>query len=234
MFLSLSLVLPFLKAVPLASLAELVWWSCILLDFCLVNCLFGLLFWLRALLGKVVLVAGLWFSLFGIFFAILFWLGAFPLRSQLLTLLGLPCMLLSVSPLLPLRISLCLWICHFNYDVSCSGSLWVPLAWDSLWFLDLCDFFSHQIREIFHRYFFKQVFFLFFLIFIVNQLQLCAFSPHPSTPPQVKPPPSPTSTLPLGFVHVSFIVVPENPSRHYLKGSFSKRKKKKTWTIKWQ
>ena len=39
-----SLFLPFLKAVPLASLAELVWWSCILLDFfCLGNSLFGLL-----------------------------------------------------------------------------------------------------------------------------------------------------------------------------------------------
>ena len=32
-FLSLSLFLLFLKAVPLASLAELVWWKCILLDF---------------------------------------------------------------------------------------------------------------------------------------------------------------------------------------------------------
>ena len=31
---------------------------------------------MRALLGKVVLVGGLWFSLLGIFFAILFWLGA--------------------------------------------------------------------------------------------------------------------------------------------------------------
>ena len=39
------------------------------------------------------------------------------------------------------------------------------------------------------------------------QLQLYAFSPHPSTPSQVNPPPSPLSTLPLGFVHVSFIVV---------------------------
>ena len=48
----------------------------------------------------------------------------------------------------------------------------------------------------------------FFLIFIVIQLQLCAFSPHPPTPPQLNPPPSPTSTLPLDFVHVSFIVVP--------------------------
>ena len=34
-------------------------------------------------------------------------------------------------------------------------------------------------------------------------------------PPQTSPPPSPASTLPLGFVHVSFIVVPENPSPHY-------------------
>ena len=42
--------------------------------------------------------------------------------------------------------------------------------------------------------------------FIVIQLQLSAFSPHPSTPPQPNPPPSPTSTLPLDFVHVSFIV----------------------------
>ena len=79
---SFSLFLPFLKAVPLASLAELVWWRCILVDFfCLGISLFGLLSWLRALLGKVVLVAVLWFSLLGIFFAILFWLGAFPLRS---------------------------------------------------------------------------------------------------------------------------------------------------------
>ena len=54
----------------------------------------------------------------------------------------------------------------------------------------------------------------FFSIFICIQLQLYVFSPHPSTPPQVNPPPSPTSTLPLGFVHVSFIVVPVLPSSH--------------------
>ena len=47
--------------------------------------------------------------------------------------------------------------------------------------------------------------------FIVVQLQLSAFFPHSSTPPQPNPPPSPASTLPLGFVYVSFIVVPENP-----------------------
>ena len=86
----LSLFPPFLKAVLLASLAELVWWRYILLDFfCLGNSLLCLLCGLRALLGKVVLIVIFWFSLLGIFFAILFWLGAFPLRSQLLTLLVL-------------------------------------------------------------------------------------------------------------------------------------------------
>ena len=58
-------------------------------------------------------------------------------------------------------------------------------------------------------------FILFFLIFIVMQLQLYAFSPHPSTPPQLNPPASPTSTLPLDFVHVSFTVVPVIPSPHW-------------------
>ena len=52
--------------------------------------------------------------------------------------------------------------------------------------------------------------------FIVVQLQLFVFPYHPSTPPQPNPPPSPASTLSLGFVHVSFIVVPENPSAHCL------------------
>ena len=51
--------------------------------------------------------------------------------------------------------------------------------------------------------------------FIVVQLQLSAFSPHHSPLlPEPNPPPSLASTLPLGFVHVSFIVVPKNPSPH--------------------
>ena len=57
--------------------------------------------------------------------------------------------------------------------------------------------------------------FIFFLIFNVMQLQLSASYPHPSTPPRPNPPPSPNSTLPLDFVHVSFIVVvPVIPSPH--------------------
>ena len=56
--------------------------------------------------------------------------------------------------------------------------------------------------------------FSFLFFFIVIQLQLYAFSPHPSTPPQLNLPPSPTSTFPLDFVHVYFIVVPAIPSSH--------------------
>ena len=56
--------------------------------------------------------------------------------------------------------------------------------------------------------------FSFFLIFIVIQLQLYAFSPYASTPPQLNPPPSPTSTISPNFVHVSFIIVPAIPSSH--------------------
>ena len=55
------------------------------------------------------------------------------------------------------------------------------------------------------------IFFFFFKFFIVIQLQLCAFSPHPSTPPHPNTPPSPTSTLTLDFVHVSFYSSSCNP-----------------------
>ena len=61
----------------------------------------------------------------------------------------------------------------------------------------------------------KKIIFFFKKFFIVTQLQLSAFSPHPANPPQPNPPPSPASTLPLDFVHVSFILIPENCSPHY-------------------
>ena len=56
---------------------------------------------------------------------------------------------------------------------------------------------------------------LFFKLLYCCSITVSAFSPHLSTPPQPNPPPSPATTLPLGFVHVSFIVVPENPSPYY-------------------
>ena len=35
--------------------------------------------------------------------------------------------------------------CHFNYDMSSFGSVWVPLAWDPPWFLYLCISFLLQV-----------------------------------------------------------------------------------------
>ena len=59
-------------------------------------------------------------------------------------------------------------------------------------------------KDISQYLFFKKNYF-------IVQLQLSAFTSHPSQthlPPLLPQPP-------LGFVHVSFIVVPENPSPHY-------------------
>ena len=90
--------------------------------------------------------------------------------------------------------------------------------WKSLFFLDdisifSCHFLWNLIQMSNIIYIFSHFSSIFFLkIFIVIQLQLYAFSSHPSTPPQLNPPPSPTSALPLDFVHVTFIVV--IPSSH--------------------
>ena len=56
--------------------------------------------------------------------------------------------------------------------------------------------------------------FLFKLFYCCSSTVVCIFSP-PLTQPQPNPPPSLASTLPLGFVHMSFIVVPEIPSPHH-------------------
>ena len=56
-------------------------------------------------------------------------------------------------------------------------------------------------------------FFFFLIIWLWFNYSCLHCLPTPPSP-QPNPPPSPASTLPLGFVHVSFIVVPENPSPH--------------------
>ena len=108
--------------------------------------------------------------------------------------------------------------CHFSISIYWKVP-YIPAVWHAMFviyqssiFLDvlvsfsivfcLCAKVTVLIKSFFN------------LIFIVIQLQLCAFSPHPSTPPHSNPPPSPTSTLPLDFVHVSFIVVPVIHSPH--------------------
>ena len=53
------------------------------------------------------------------------------------------------------------------------------------------------------------------IILLLSNYSCLHFLSTPPHQPQPNPPPSLASTLPLGFVHVSFIVVPENPSPHY-------------------
>ena len=111
----------------------------------------------------------------------------------------------------------------------CKGSekqpvfLW-PISWNAVWF-HMCPryttcytgFISVMVSKLYSirfQYTLKVItFFLFLNYFIVVQLQLSAFSPHHC--PHPSQPTSLASTLPLGFVHVSFIVVPSNPFPHY-------------------
>ena len=101
------------------------------------------------------------------------------MRSQLLTLLGLPCMLLPVSPLLPLRFSLS-WNVAILIMVGLEVGFFGFLLIGTLCFLDLCDFFSHQVKEVFHHFFFKQVFYpflIFFFWYSYYQILLCFMLP---------------------------------------------------------
>ena len=94
------------------------------------------------------MVAGLFFLLLGIFLAILFWLVMFLLRSQLLDFQA-PFYVMSCSSLPTFKIH-SLFVSEFssfNYYVSWSVPVCVPLDWDSLCFLDLCGLTSYQIRK---------------------------------------------------------------------------------------
>ena len=73
----------------------------------------------------------------------------------------------------------------------------------------------HILCNIVIHYKFMIYTYIIFFLFIVIQLQLSAFSPHPSTPSQPILLPSPTSILPFDLVLVAFIVVPVIPSPHY-------------------
>ena len=68
---------------------------------------------------------------------------------------------------------------------------------------------------LFFNFFGMSSFYIFFLnYFIVFQVQLLVFTPHHSPQPQPNSPHSLASSLPLGFVPVSFIIVLENSSPH--------------------
>ena len=91
---------------------------------------------------------------------------------------------------------------------------WLLNLWQDQVYAPVLQFFSFFL--IFKKFIFKLQFtFIFFPIlqlFYCCSITVVCMSPHPSTPPQPNSLPSLASTLPLGFVHVSFIVVPENPS----------------------
>ena len=55
---------------------------------------------------------------------------------------------------------------------------------------------------------------IFFNFYCYSITVVCLFSRSPTTRTQLNLPLTPTSTLPLDFVHVSFIVVPVIPSSH--------------------
>ena len=103
----------------------------------------------ESLVGRIILITGLRFSLLGIHLAIPFWRVVFLLRNMLLALLELPGLWLPLSPLLPLRVSLCLRILPFW--------LWCVLDWASLGSSSFGPFvlskeagiFSHQVKEVF-------------------------------------------------------------------------------------
>ena len=72
------------------------------------------------------------------------------------TLIGSPLYVTSCLPLAAFKILCLSWnfaiLIMMCFEVGLFGFFLIG----TLCFLDLCDFFSHQIREIFHHYFFKQ------------------------------------------------------------------------------
>ena len=60
-----------------------------------------------------------------------------------------------------------------------------------------------------------RLFFFLIKFLLLFNYSCLPFLPIPPPQPQPNPSPSPASTLPLDFVHVSFIVVPVIPSPHY-------------------
>ena len=86
--------------------------------------------------------------------------------------------------------SILFWILYWHFHILYATLLFTLLN---------CPLFTLFFREFYYRFLIK--------FFIVIQLELSAFPPHPSTPHQTNPPPPPFQA-PLNFLHVSSIVVP--------------------------
>lgn len=94
-----------------------------------------------------------------LFSASLFWSEEFLLRNQLITLWSFHCM---VFPSCCHEHRVFIFnFCHFYYNMSRCGALWVHLIWSSLCFLDLVVCFLPHIRKVFIHYVFKCTFYPF-------------------------------------------------------------------------
>ena len=107
---------------------------------------------MRSLLGTVIWVVCYSLSSLQVCPAICFWPEEFLLTDQLLSLWESPCVLYVVSPLLLLIFVVCVWSLLIWLIVSWGVSPWVYPVWDSLGFLDLCDYFFPHLREVFSYY----------------------------------------------------------------------------------
>ena len=102
-------------------------------------------------------------------------------------------------------------ISHCNNQLKCLLNYFLIGKFDQktnkYWQIYRCGFTRPRLSYLSFFYFAL----LFFKISLLFSYSFC-LSPHNMPPPQPSPPPSPDSASPLGFAHVSFIVVPENPS----------------------
>lgn len=85
-------------------------------------------------------------------------LKIFCRKKKLVAFFGIPLFMTLHFLLLPLVLTLTFNLCHFNYNMSCYGAIWVHLVWDyrcflyqDIIFLQLWENFSHNfIKNIFH------------------------------------------------------------------------------------
>ena len=96
----------------------------------------------------------------------------FLLKGQLLSIWGLPCMLLLASPLLLLIFFLVFSLCQIDQYESWCVSPWIYPLWSSLCLLDLIEYFIFHVGEIFNYNLFKNFFHTFFFISSYSEIPI--------------------------------------------------------------
>ena len=101
----------------------------------------------------------------------LLWPAKFLQRNQLIALWGFPHIKTHCFSLAAFKILFIFHFCHFNYDMSWCGFVWVHLFWDPLCFLYLDICFIFQVQEVFSDNFIKSTVYNFFSLFSWGPLQ---------------------------------------------------------------